>query len=84
MVRVVHFAVEVIALAGFFVAIGEDAQPVELRGLNELAQFFEIFLGFAGKSDDHAGADRDAGNGCADALEQFQKNIARARRASCA
>ena len=58
----VDLAVEMKACRGVFVGVAEDAQPVELRGLDELAQLFEIVVGLAGKSDDEAGADRDAGN----------------------
>ena len=74
--RAVHLAIERETLAGVFVGIGEHAQAVELRGFDELAELFEIRLGFAGEADDHAGADGDAGNGAADALDQLEENIA--------
>ncbi len=72
----VHLIVELVARAGVFVGIGEHAQAVELRRLHKIAQRLEIGVGFAGKADDHAGADGDARNGVADALEQLQEKIA--------
>src|ERR1035438_5117378 len=36
-----------------------------------------VFGGFAGEAHDEAGADGDAGNGAADALDQLEENIAR-------
>ena len=48
---------------------------IKLGGFDESTEFFEIGLGLAGEADDHAGSDGHAGDGGANAFEQFQKNI---------
>ena len=65
-----------IALRGVLVGVAEDAEPVELRGFDELQQLFEIRFGLAGESDDEAGADRDARNRAPDLFEQLQEDVA--------
>src|SRR5579883_1930296 len=72
----IHFAIERETGARVFIRIREDAKPVELRRLHELAKSVEIRIGLAGESDDEAGSDRHARNGAPDLFNQLQENIA--------
>ena len=45
-------------------------------GGDKIVKLLEVGFGFAGKADDEAGAQRDAGNGGAHPLEEFQEGVA--------
>ena len=45
-------AVEVEGLGALFVGVGEDAEPVDLRGCDERAEFVEVGFGLAGEAHD--------------------------------
>src|ERR1035438_4029171 len=62
-------------LAGLFVAVSEHPQPVELRRLDKLAQRIEIRFRFAGKSDNHAGADANTRDRRANPFNEFEENL---------
>ena len=66
----IHFAVQLEAGACVFIGIRKHAHPIKLCRLDELAQRLEILFGLARKTHDHAGADCDARDGAADALDQ--------------
>ena len=54
----------------FFTGVVEDAGTFELGVLDELEQFVEVRLGLAGEPDDEGGANGDARNASADALDE--------------
>ena len=54
----------------FFLRVAEDAEALELRLADEVAQFVDVGLGFAGEADDEGRAQRDAGDAGADALDE--------------
>ena len=60
--------------------IAEDAEPVEFGFGDELLQKFKVAERLAGKADDEAGAERDAGDGGADLGERTRKMSAEAPR----
>ena len=57
-----EFVGESKACCAFFVGVGEDAEPVDFGGGDEVSEFLEVGFGFAGEADDEAGADDDAGD----------------------
>ena len=73
----VHFAVQRVAGAGVFVRVREDAQVVEARGANELAQLLEIRRRLAREPHDEAGADGPARTDAPDAFDQFEEDVGR-------
>jgi len=58
-----------------FVGVGEDAEPVDLCCLYELAESVEVGFGFAGEADDKAGADDDAGDDAAGLFEELEEDV---------
>ena len=64
------------AARAFLLRIAENAEPLEFRFADELAEFVDVRLGFAGKADDERRAHRDAGNAGADALDQIADVVA--------
>src|SRR6516164_7748543 len=71
----VDFAVE--RETGGIVDVGEfkDADPIEFRGGNELQKFLEVRVGLSGEANDEAGAEGDAGNAGAHAVQELQEGL---------
>ena len=68
----------------FFLRVGEDAEPLEPRALDEVEQVFEFLFGLAGKADDERRADGDAGNAGADACDEVLDVLAATSRGASA
>ncbi len=67
--------VELEGLRAFFVGVGEDAEPVDLCGLDEGFEFLVVLFGLAGEADDEAGADDDAGDDAAGLLDEVEEDV---------
>ena len=59
----------------FFVGVGEDAEPVDLRGGDEGFELLVVLFGLAGEADDEAGADDDAGDDAARLLDELEEDL---------
>ena len=68
--------VEVEGLGAFFVGVAEDAEPVDLGGLDEGAELFEVGVGFAGEADDEAGAEDEAGDDLTGLIDDLEETVA--------
>ena len=64
--------------------IGEDADVIEGVIGDERAQLVDVGLGLAGETDDEGGAEGDAGDALADAVEQRVVGWRACPAASCA
>src|SRR6266568_539020 len=73
-----HLVAEQVCGRAFFVGVGENAEPVELCGSDEVAKLLEIAFGFAGKSDDERCSQGDIGNRLAHLCNQLEENLRRA------
>ena len=62
-----ELAVEFRGARTFLLAVGEDAEALETRALDEVEEGLEFLLGLAGEADDEGGADGDAGDACSHA-----------------
>ena len=67
--------VEFEGFGALFVGVGEDAEPVDACGLDEVFEFLVVGFGLAGEADDEAGADDDAGDDAAGLLDEVEEDL---------
>ena len=70
-----ELGVELEGFGALFVGVGEDAEPVDLRGLDEGFELLVVVFGLAGEADDEAGADDDAGDDAAGLLDEVEEDF---------
>jgi len=68
--HVVDLPVHVVGTGALLFGVIEDASALKLAVFNEVHEFIEVGVGLARETDDEGGADGDAGDAGADALEE--------------
>ena len=73
---VMDASVHVVGFGAFFAAVAEDACAFEFGIADEVEEFGEVFFGFAGEADDESGADGEAGDAGAHAVDEVADVVA--------